>query len=157
MKGNKELIKHLNKVLGDQLIAINQYFLHSRIFKNWGLKKLADKEYQHSIREMKLADDLMERILFLDGMPNLQDLGKLHIGEDTAEMLKCDMNIEHSAISRLRKAIEYAESIQDYVSRDLLACALDKEEEQVDWLETQLLLIDQLGIENYNQSQADHD
>ncbi|GGD56580.1 bacterioferritin [Lacimicrobium alkaliphilum] len=157
MKGNKELIKHLNIVLGDQLIAINQYFLHSRIFKNWGLDKLASKEYQHSICEMKLADDLMERILFLDGMPNLQDLGKLHIGEDTSEMLKCDMSIEHNAVSRLRTAIEYAESIQDYVSRDLLAKALDKEEEQVDWLETQLLLIGQLGIENYNQSQVGED
>lgn len=157
MKGDKSLIKHLNKVLGHQLVAINQYFLHSRMFKNWGLKGLADKEYHESIREMKRADDLIERILFLDGIPNLQDLGKLQIGEDTEEMLNCDLTFEHKAIPDLRSAIEYAESVQDYVSRDLLGKVLDGQEEHVDWLETQLQLISKLGIENYNQSQMHDD
>ncbi|MDF2179308.1 bacterioferritin [Aliiglaciecola sp. CAU 1673] len=153
MKGDKQLIKHLNKVLGNQLIAINQYFLHSRMFKDWGLKKLADREYHESIDEMKRADDFIERILFLDGLPNLQDLGKLHIGEDTEEMLKCDMTLEHKCLPDLREAIAYAESVQDYVSRDLLAKTLEEQEEHLDWLETQLSLIKKLGIENYNQSQ----
>ncbi|GAB3022612.1 bacterioferritin [Bowmanella dokdonensis] len=157
MKGDKQLIKHLNTVLGNQLVAINQYFLHSRMFKDWGLKKLAERDYKESIREMKKADDIIERVLFLEGMPNLQDLGKLHIGEDTREILKCDLAIEHKFIPDLRKAIEYAESIQDYVSRDLLEEILEGQEEHLDWLETQLVLVDKLGMENYIQSQIHED
>lgn len=153
MKSDPKIIQHLNKALGNELIAINQYFLHARMYKDWGLKVLADKEYEESIDEMKHADDLIERILFLEGIPNLQDLGKLRIGEDTKEILECDLALEMDAIPDLRDAIEYAESVRDYVSRDLFNHILEDEEEHVDWLETQLGLIEKVGIQNYNQAQ----
>ena len=153
MKGDPKVIDYLNKALGNELIAINQYFLHAKMYKDWGLDRLADYEYHESIDEMKHADQLTDRILFLEGMPNLQDLGKLRIGENTQEMLECDLALEHQAIPLLREAISYCESIQDYVSRDLLASILSAEEEHLDWLETQLGLIKKVGIENYQQSQ----
>tara|TARA_R110002072_G_scaffold301164_3_gene480234 strand:+ start:8801 stop:9265 length:465 start_codon:yes stop_codon:yes gene_type:complete len=152
MKSDKTMIKHLNKALGNELVAINQYFLHSRMYKDRGLIKLADKEYEESIDEMKHADQLIERILFLEGLPNLQSLGKLFIGEHTREMLECDLKLEHLAIPDLRDGIEYAESIRDFVSRALLVSILESEEEHVDWLETQLGLLDAVGLENYQQS-----
>ncbi|WP_043315457.1 bacterioferritin [Microbulbifer sp. HZ11] len=153
MKGDPKVIEHLNKALGNELIAINQYFLHSRMFKDWGLKELADKEYHESIDEMKHADWLIERILFLEGIPNLQHLGKLLIGENTEEMLKCDLKLEQKAIPDLRDGIAYCESVRDYGSRELLQRILDSEEEHVDWLETQLSLIDKVGLQNYLQTQ----
>lgn len=152
MKGDPKVIEHLNKCLGNELIAINQYFLHSRMYKDWGLKELADHEYEESIDEMKHADQLIERILFLEGLPNLQSLGKLFIGENTKEMLECDLKLEMQAIPDLRDAIEYSESVRDYISRDLFQSILDSEEEHVDWLETQLSLIEKIGIENYLQA-----
>lgn len=152
MKGDPKVIEHLNKALGNELIAINQYFLHSRMFKDWGLKELADKEYHESIDEMKHADWLIERILFLEGIPNLQHLGKLLIGENTEEMLKCDLKLEQKAIPDLRDGIAYCESVRDYGSRELLEKILDSEEEHVDWLETQLELIEKVGLQNYQQS-----
>lgn len=152
MKSDKTMIKHLNKALGNELVAINQYFLHSRMFKDRGLSKLAAKEYEESIDEMKHADKLVERVLFLEGLPNLQSLGKLFIGEHTKEMLECDLKLEMIALPDLREGIAYAESIQDYVSRELLVYILESEEEHVDWLQTQLKLIEAVGIENYQQS-----
>lgn len=149
MKGDAQVIAHLNKVLANELIAINQYFLHARMFKDWGLKELADHEYEESIDEMKHADELVERILFLEGLPNMQDLGKLRIGENTKEMFECDLALELDAIPDLRDGIEYCESVRDYVSRDLLQSILESEEEHVDWLETQLSLIKNIGLENY--------
>ena len=153
MKGDAKVIDYLNKALGNELIAINQYFLHAKMYKDWGFKDLADYEYHESIDEMKHADKLTDRILFLEGLPNLQDLGKLMIGENTKEMLECDLRLEHQAIPLLRDAIEYSESIKDYVSRDLFSEILDNEEEHVDWLETQLGLIEKVGLENYLQTQ----
>ena len=147
-----KVIQYLNKALGNELIAINQYFLHSRMFEDWGLKRLAEKEYEESIDEMKHADQLTQRILFLEGLPNMQDLGKLMIGENVKEMLECDLSLEHIAGPDLKEGIAYCESVSDYVSRDLLSSILDSEEEHIDWLETQLSLIDRIGLENYQQS-----
>lgn len=152
MKGDAKVIEHLNKILGNELIAINQYFLHARMYKNWGLKELAEHEYHESIDEMKHADKLVERILFLDGIPNLQNLGKLLIGENVREMLECDLKLELKAIPDLREAIAYCESVRDYGSRELLEDILESEEDHVDWLETQLSLIDKITLENYLQS-----
>ena len=154
MKGDPKVIDYLNKALGNELVAINQYFLHAKMYKDWGFDLLGDYEYHESIDEMKHADKLTERILFLEGIPNLQDLGRLYIGETTQEMLECDLKLEHKAIPLLREAVAYCEKVQDYVSRDLLSSILDNEEEHVDWLETQLHLISTIGIENYLQKQV---
>ena len=153
MKGDKKVIEFLNVVLRNELTAINQYFLHSRMFKNWGLTALADYEHHEAIDEMKHADQLIERTLFLEGLPNLQNLGKLMIGEHTQEMLESDLRLEMDALPELREAIVYCESAKDFVSRDLFSQILNSEEGHVDWLETQLQLIGKLGIENYLQSQ----
>ncbi|MAE35552.1 MAG: bacterioferritin [Oceanospirillaceae bacterium] len=157
MKGDAKVIEHLNTILANELVAINQYFLHARMYKDWGLKKIADHEYHESIDEMKHADVLIERILFLEGLPNLQDLGRLMIGENTKEMIECDLKLEMKAIPDLRDAISYCEEVKDYVSRDMLNDILESEEEHVDWLETQLSLIDKIGIERYQQSQLEED
>jgi bacterioferritin len=153
MKGDTKVIEYLNKALTNELTAINQYFLHARMFKNWGFQKLNEKEYHESIDEMKHADMLIERILFLDGLPNLQNLGKLMIGENPEEMLRCDLKLELEAIPPLREAIAYCEQTKDYVSREIFETILENEEEHVDWLETQFNLIDKIGIQNYLQSQ----
>jgi len=152
MKGDAKVIQFLNRALGNELVAINQYFLHSRILGDWGLSKLAEKEYEESIDEMKHADQLTQRILFLEGLPNMQDLGKLSIGENTREILECDLGLEHIACPDLKEGIAYCDSVRDFTSRNLLSSILDSEEEHVDWLETQLSLIDKVGLENYQQS-----
>ena len=152
MKGDPKVIEFLNKALGNELVAINQYFLHSRIYEDWGLSKLAEKEYEESIDEMKHADQLTKRILRLEGLPNMQDLGKLSIGENTREMLECDLGLEHIACPDLKEGIAYCESVNDFVSRGLLASILESEEDHVDWLETQLSLINTVGLKNYQQS-----
>ena len=149
MKGDAQVIKYLNQVLYNELTAINQYFLHAKMLKNWGFKELAEHEYKESIDEMKHADKLSERILFLDGLPNFQALGKLRIGETPREILECDLTLEREALPLLREAIAYCESVADYVSRQLFAHILDSEEEHVDWLETQLSVIDRIGEPNY--------
>jgi bacterioferritin len=149
MKGDAGVIQHLNKALYNELTAINQYFLHAKMLKNWGLKELADHEYHESIDEMKHADKLSERILFLDGLPNFQALGRLRIGENPREVLTSDLALELEALPTLREGIVHAESVGDYVSRKLFADILESEEEHIDWIETQLSLIDRLGEQNY--------
>ena len=153
MKGDKKVIQLLNKALGNELIAINQYFLHAKMYKDWGMTNLAEHEYHESIDEMKHADIITERILFLEGLPNLQDLGALRIGENVKEMLESDLTLELDAVPDLKVGIKYSESIGDYVSRDLFQDILEAEEEHIDWLETQLELIDKMGIQNYIQAQ----
>jgi bacterioferritin len=149
MKGDAKVIEFLNKVLYNELTAINQYFLHAKMLKNWGLKELAEHEYKASIDEMKHADKLADRILFLEGLPNFQALGKLRVGENPREMLECDLSLEMDALPVLREGVAYAETVGDYVSRQLLVDILDSEEEHVDWLETQLDLIGRIGEPNY--------
>jgi bacterioferritin len=154
MKGDAQVIQFLNQVLANELTAINQYFLHSRMFRNWGYGALADYEYKESIDEMKHADRLIERILFLEGLPNLQKLNKLLVGETPREVLQCDLKLEEMAIPTLREAIQHCEQVRDFVTRELLESILDSEEEHVDWLETQLGLMDQLGDALYLQSKV---
>jgi bacterioferritin len=154
MKGDKAIVKQLNVVLKNELTAINQYFLHARMFDNWGLHKLGEHEQKESVDEMKHADRLIQRILFLEGLPNLQDLGKLMIGETVPEALHCDLKLEQSAMPVLRQAIAAAEQASDYVSRELFETILESEEEHVDWIETQLHLIETIGVENYLQTQV---
>jgi bacterioferritin len=153
MQGNPNIIRSLNLVLKNELTAINQYFLHSRMLNHWGLERLGEYEYKESVDEMKHADRLIERIFFLEGLPNLQDLGKLLVGENVREVLECDLKLEMQAHPVLRTAIAECESAGDYISRELLEDILESEEEHIDWLETQLSLIDRIGLENYTQSQ----
>lgn len=152
MQGDAKVIEILNKVLGNELVAINQYFLHSRIYGNWGLKELEKHEYDESIDEMKHADNLIKRILFLQGLPNLQHLGKLMIGETLQEIITCDLKLEQKALPDLKSGIAYCESVGDYITRELLEAILESEEDHIDWLETQLSLIDRIGLPNYQQS-----
>ena len=154
MKGDATVIEHLNKVLKNELTAINQYFLHSRMLKDWGLNKLADYEHHESVDEMKHADQLIERILFLEGLPNMQTMGKLRIGEHVPEILQGDLDMELDALPDLRAGIAYCEAHKDYVTRDLFDSILVSEEEHVDWLETQLQLVETMGLKNYLQTQV---
>lgn len=155
MQGDKEVIQALNKVLGNSLMAINQYFLHARIVKNWGIEELNETFYKQSIREMKWSDALIERILLLEGLPNLQDYGKLFIGEDVAEIIDCDVRLENQKFDVLTDAMSVCEAKQDYVSRKLLLGLKDGNEDYIDWLDTQKDLIDSMGMENYIQAKVE--
>ena len=157
MQGDPQVIAHLNAQLKNELTATNQYFLHYRLMKHWGYERLAKKEYEESIGEMKHADQLMERILMLDGLPNLQDLGKLLVGEDLIEALKGDLALERAAQATIKDGIAHCEVVRDYVSREILRDILDDTEEHIDFLETQLGLVDQVGLQNYLQSQIGDD
>ena len=154
MKGDKDVIKFLNVVLRNELTAINQYFLHSRMLDDWGLTRIGAYEYKESVDEMKHAHKLTQRILFLEGLPNLQDMGKLMIGQDVKEVLQCDLNLEMQALPALKDAVAHCEKVGDYVSRELFEEILESEEEHVDWLETQLDQVERMGIENYVQLQS---
>lgn len=152
MKGNKEIIDHLNEILANELTAINQFFLHARVLQNWGVKELGDYEYKSSIDEMKHADEIIKRILFLEGIPNVQKLNKVHVGETVEEIFRSDLTIENIQVPALRAAIQASEKVQDYISRDLFTKILASEEEHVDWLETQLELVERVGLPNFIQS-----
>ena len=153
MKVDASVVKHLNKLLKNELTAINQYFLHGRTLRHWGFERLGKKIYEESIGEMKHADKLMERIFTLDGLPNVQDLGKLLVGENVPEILSCDLQSETGAQATIKDAIAYCETVRDYVSRDILQAILDDTEEHIDYLETQIDLVGKVGLENYLQSQ----
>jgi bacterioferritin len=153
MQGDSTVIGYLNRVLGNELVGINQYFLHARMYKNWGLGRLGKHEYDESIGKMRRTDKLIERILFLEGLPNLQDLGHLKIGENPEEILGCDLQLELQGTALLREALEFCEKAGDYVSRELLEEVLEDEEEQIDWLETEAELVQKVGLQNYLQSQ----
>jgi bacterioferritin len=154
MKGDRQIIGYLNRILTNQLTAINQYFLHARMLKNWGVVEMGEYEFKLSIKEMKRADDLIERILFLDGLPNLQNLNKLLIGENVAEIVECDMKYELSALPLLREAVSACEKAEDFVTRDLLVSFLEDQEEHVDWLETEQWQLANVGVQNYIQSRS---
>ena len=153
MKGDKDVLRHLNLVLANELTAINQYFLHSRMFRNWGFRRLGDHEFRESVDEMKHADKLVLRILFLEGLPNLQHLNKLLVGENAPEALACDLKLERAAHSVLKAAVAHCETVGDYISRELFEDIMESEEEHIDFLETQMGLIEKVGLENYLQSQ----
>src|ERR1700751_3537396 len=155
MQGDPTVIQHLNAVLKNELTAINQYFLHARMLKHWGVTKLGEYEYKESLDEMKHADKLINRILFLEGLPNLQDLDKLLIGENVQELLECDLRLERAVMPRLREAIAHCETVRDFISRELFETILESEEEHVDFVETQLGMIGKIGIENYIQLQSE--